>query len=88
VVHFFLWLRLSSSPFLFSSLFIFGFWKVVSLLLHFSSPLGLYLAFGRDFIVLVVVLKGMYSFFFIFVFFYFNYDYFFLVFFVLCIVCR
>jgi len=77
VVHFFLWLRLSSSPFLFSSLFIFGFWKVVSLLLHFSSPLGLYLAFGRDFIVLVVVLKGMYSFFFIFVFFYFNYDYFF-----------
>jgi len=32
--------------------------------LHFSSPLGLYLAFGRDFIVLVVVLKGMYSFFF------------------------
>jgi hypothetical protein len=49
----------------------------VSLLLHFSSPLRFYLAFGRDFIVLVVVLKGMYSFFFIFVFFYFNYDYFF-----------
>jgi hypothetical protein len=41
----------------------------VSLLLHFSSPLRFYLAFGRDFIVLVVVLKGMYSFFFIFVFF-------------------
>ena len=40
--------------------------------LHFSSPLRLYLVFGRDFIVLVVVLnilKGMYSFFFIFVFF-------------------
>jgi hypothetical protein len=48
----------------------------VSLLLHFSSPLSFYLAFGRDFIVLVVVLKGMYSFFFIFVFFYFNYDFF------------
>jgi hypothetical protein len=41
----------------------------VSLLLRFSSPLRFYLAFGRDFIVLVVVLKGMYSFFFIFVFF-------------------
>jgi hypothetical protein len=49
----------------------------VSLLLSFSSPLRFYLAFGRDFIVLVVVLKGMYSLFFIFVFFYFNYDYFF-----------
>jgi len=45
--------------------------------LDFSSPLSLYLAFGRDFIVLMVILKGMYSFFFIFVFFYFNYDYFF-----------
>jgi hypothetical protein len=60
----------------------------VSLLLHFSSPLRFYLAFGRDFIVLVVVLKGMYSFFFIFVFFLFLIMIIFLVFFVLCIVYR
>jgi len=58
----------------------FGSFFLLALHLHFSSPLRFYLVFGRDFIVLVVVLnilKGMYSFFFIFVFFYFNYDYFF-----------
>ena len=50
-------------------------WFIFSLRSHlyFSSPLRLRLVFGRDFIVLVVVLnilKGMYSFFFIFVFFF------------------
>jgi len=57
----------------------FGSFFLLALHLYFSSTLRLYLVFGRDFIVLVVVLnilKGMYSFFFIFVFF-FNYDYFF-----------
>jgi hypothetical protein len=59
----------------------------VSLLLHFSSPLRLHLVFWRDFIILVVVLKGMYSFFSLSLyFFYFNHDFFFM-FFVLCIVC-
>jgi hypothetical protein len=50
----------------------FGSFFLSALHLHFFSPLRLYLVFGRGFIVLVVVLnilKGMYSFFFIFVFF-------------------
>jgi len=61
----------------------FGLFFLSALHLYFSSPLRLYLVFGRGFIVFVVVLnilKGMYSSFFIFViflFFYFNYDYFF-----------
>jgi hypothetical protein len=58
----------------------FGLFFLSALHLYFSSPLRLYLVLGRDFNILVVVLnilKGLYSFFFIFVFFYFNYDYFF-----------
>jgi len=50
----------------------FGSFFLSALHLYFSSPLRFYLVFGRDFIVLVVVLnilKGMYSFFFIFDFF-------------------
>jgi len=64
----------------------FGSFFLSALHLHFSSPLRLSLVFGRDFIVLVVVLnilKGMCSFFFSFVLFYFNYNY---VFGVICFV--
>jgi len=70
---------------------LFGSFFLSALHLHSSSPLRLYLVFGRDFIALVVVLnilKGMYSFFFIFVFFFILIMIIFLVFFVSCIVCR
>jgi hypothetical protein len=69
----------------------FGSFFLSALHLHFSSPLHLYLVFGRDFIVLVVVLnilKYMYSFLFVFVFYFILIMIIFLVFFVLCIVCR
>jgi hypothetical protein len=72
----------------------FGLFFLSALHLYFSSPLRLYLVFGRGFIVFVVVLnilKGMYSSFFIFVIFFYFFILImiiFLVFFVLCIVCR